>query len=351
MARMADNLLDCLVIGGGPAGLAASVQLGRLRRSNVIVDDDAGRSLFSQVTRNHLGFPDGVTAANLRILGLKQADRYGAELVAGHVARLRPAPVGDGAFEATIEPIRDPTTPLEELAEPGAKRNRTRERRAAAKLGESVTKRTTTILARTVLVATGVVDEFPQFPDRDLCVGISLFWCIVCDGFESIGRQVTVVGDDEHAVTTALGLTHFTPRVTLITNRRRASASPQVLAELERRGIEVVRSPVESYHHTEGQIERLVAGGRDLSCEMVFVSAPKRARSGLARHLGAQVDRAGYVITDDAGRTNVRGLYAAGDVTAGHSHQVTTGAHLGATAATAINWDLYDPFEQAPFSG
>ena len=347
---MPGDSLDCLVIGGGPAGLAAAIQLGRLRRSCLIVDDDAGRSLFSQVTRNHLGFPDGVTAANLRILGLRQADQYGAELRAGRVVDLERA--GIDGFEATIEPIRDPTTEAEEMAEPGAKRNRARERRAAAKLGEMVTRRTTTIRARTVLVATGVVDEFPAFPDRDLCVGISLFWCIVCDGFESIGRSVTVVGDDEHAITTALGLTHFTDRVTLVTNRsrRRTDTSAGVLAELQRRGVTVVRAPVGEYHHTDGQIERLVAEGRDIACEMVFVSAPKRARSGLARHFGAKVDRAGYVITDDAGRTTVPGLYAAGDVTAGHSHQVTTSAHLGATAATAVNWDLYDPFEQSPLT-
>jgi thioredoxin reductase (NADPH) len=347
---MPEASLDCLIIGGGPAGLAAAVQLGRLRRSCLIVDDDAGRSLFSQVTRNHLGFPDGVTAANLRILGLRQADHYGAELQAGRVVDLERA-AGDG-FTATIEPIRDPTTDAEEMAEPGAKRNRVRERRAAAKLGETVTRRTTTLRARTVLVATGVVDEFPAFPDRDLCVGISLFWCIVCDGFESIGRSVTVVGDDEHAITTALGLTHFTDRVTLVTNRnrRRTATSSGVLAELQRRGVIVVRAPVGEYHHTDGQIERLVAEGRDIACEMVFVSAPKRARSGLARHLGAQVDPAGYLVTDDAGRTTIPGLYAAGDVTAGHSHQVTTSAHLGATAATAVNWDLYDPFEQSPLT-
>ena len=71
-------IIDCVVVGGGPAGLAAAIQLGRLRRSCVVVDDNAGRSLWSQVTRNHLGFPDGVTAADLRLLGQRQAVAYGA---------------------------------------------------------------------------------------------------------------------------------------------------------------------------------------------------------------------------------------------------------------------------------
>ena len=83
-----------------------------------------------------------------------------------------------------------------------------------------------------------------------------------------------------------------------------------------------------------------------VECEMVFVSTPKRPRTELARRLGAKADEAGYVVTDDAGRTTQDGLYAAGDATAAHGHQVTTAAHLGATAATAVNYDLYDRSER-----
>jgi thioredoxin reductase (NADPH) len=79
---------------------------------------------------------------------------------------------------------------------------------------------------------------------------------------------------------------------------------------------------------------------------MVFVSAPKRSRSELAARLGAERDDDGYVVTDGEGRTSVPGLFAAGDVTAGHAHQVTTAAHQGATAATAVNYVLYDEVER-----
>ena len=348
-------MIDCLVIGGGPAGLAAAIQLGRLRRSCVVVDDDAGRSLWSQVTRNHLGFPNGVTAADLRILGLRQAVHYDAELRGGRViglrrARATAASVGDGltgpGFVATIQPRGDPGTVAEELAKPGFRRNVTRERRQSRRIGEVTTRREIQLRARSVILASGVIDEFPAFPDRDLCVGISLFWCIVCDGYEAIGRRVAVVGDDEAALSTALGLRRFSDNVVLITNRRRTQAPADRLGALAARGIEIHRGPVEIYHHTKGQIERLVVDGADVACEMVFVSSPKRPRSRLARRLGARADPAGYLLTDAAGRTSVAGLYAVGDVTAGHAHQVTTGAHLGATAATAVNWDLYDEVER-----
>src|SRR5450432_614875 len=90
--------VDCVVVGGGPAGLAAAIQLGRLRRSCVVVDDDAGRSQWSQVTRNHLGFPDGVTTANLRLLGQRQAVTYGVSLRHGAVTGLRRAGGRGGGF-------------------------------------------------------------------------------------------------------------------------------------------------------------------------------------------------------------------------------------------------------------
>src|SRR6185437_10821704 len=84
-----DPPFDCVVIGGGPAGLSAAVQLARLNRPCTLVDDDAGRSLWSQVTRNHIGFPDGVSAANLRLLGQEQAANHGVQLRNGSVVGLR----------------------------------------------------------------------------------------------------------------------------------------------------------------------------------------------------------------------------------------------------------------------
>lgn len=361
-ARDPDDPFDCVVVGGGPAGLSAAVQLGRLRRSVLIVDDDAGRSLWSQVTRNHLGFPDGVSAADLRLLGQRQAVRYDAELRSGRVTGLRRARTADGGFVVTVSARSVADTAAEDEELPGTAHNREREHRAGRQLGERLTKRPTEIRARTVLLGTGVVDEFPAFVGRDLCVGISLFWCIVCDGYEAIGKRVAVVGDDEDAVSTALGLRRFTDEVVLVTGRRPRTPAAR-LAQVEGRGIVVHRDPVAEYRHQNGQIECLVLGPRDarvrtdtsrrddrgnvrVDCDMVFVSAPRQPRVRLATRLGATVDALGYLVVDGAGRTSVRGVYAAGDVTAGHAHQVIAAADGGAIAATAVNWDLYDNVER-----
>ncbi len=339
-----DEPLDCLVVGGGPAGLAAAIQLGRMRRSCAIVDDDAGRSLWSQITRNHLGFPDGVSATDLRLLGQRQAVRYGGELLGGRVTGLRRDRRRAGGFVATIEPRAQATA---DDTTPGLPGNQRRERRYAARLGERATPHSATLRARTVIVATGVVDAFPSFSGRDECVGVSLFWCIVCDGYEAIGRHVAVVGDDEEALETALGLLHFTARVTLVTGRRRTPAPVKRLRQLEARDVVVHRTTVATYQHEGGRMERLVLGdGTDVPCDMVFVSTPKRPQNELARRLGATVDADGHLVVDPEGRTTVAGVFAAGDVTAGHAHQVTAAAHGGATAATAVNHELYDTVER-----
>ncbi|MEO7117930.1 MAG: NAD(P)/FAD-dependent oxidoreductase [Candidatus Limnocylindrales bacterium] len=341
--------VECLVIGGGPAGLSAAIQLGRLRRATVLVDDDAGRSLWSQVTRNHLGFPDGISAADLRLLGQSQAVSYDVGLRSGEVTSLRRVVSEHGGFAAVV---MTPQEPGSDDAAPGLVQNRRRERRAGARLGERQTRRRTEIRARTVLLAPGVVDAFPSFVGRDECVGVSLFWCIICDGYESIGHHVAVVGDDEEAIQTAFGLLHFTDRVTLVTGRLRTRAGARArLGGLNARGVTVVVGVVDEYRHAGGQIQGLVIGTTVVDCEMVFVSTPKRPRTAIARRLGARTDSLGYVATDDDGRTSVAGLYAAGDATADHGHQVTTAAHLGATAATAINYDLYDAVERGDTSG
>ena len=121
-----------MVVGGGPAGLAAAIQLGRLRRSTVVVDDNAGRSLWSQVTRNHLGFPNGVTASDLRLLGQRQAVAYGATLRDGEVTVLRRAAGRAARFVVTIAASGEPEV---DDATPGIEENRVREQHHGARLG------------------------------------------------------------------------------------------------------------------------------------------------------------------------------------------------------------------------
>src|SRR3954452_25123940 len=92
--------MDCLVIGGGPAGLTAALYLARLRRQCLVVDMEASRASWIPVSHNLAGFPKGIPGPDLLALMRAQATRYGAEIVKGHVELLEPSEYGFSAVLA-----------------------------------------------------------------------------------------------------------------------------------------------------------------------------------------------------------------------------------------------------------
>jgi thioredoxin reductase (NADPH) len=343
--------VDVVVVGGGPAGLSAAVNLGRMRRSVMVVDDRDGRSLWSQVNRNYLGFPDGIPAAEIRLLGRRQAAQYGARFMLGRVTRAD----RDGAvFSLLVEGRGTPEDgsggSAVDLA--GTPENVARDEALGLSLGELKAGGSEEVRARSVILATGVRDPFPRFPGRDECVGRSLFWCIACDGYEAIDRPVVVVGHDEEAVEMALDLLNFTTQIAIVAGRADGfSVPPSRLADLTENGIPAHECAVSSYPNRNGQIEAVVLGdaaGTRLPVEMVFTTHTPKARNKLAKQLGVALNFVGQIIVDSEQHTNVPGVYAAGDATSPHDHQVSAAVHEGNQAACAANYFLYRPVQKAP---
>jgi thioredoxin reductase (NADPH) len=341
--RPGAEVFDCAIVGGGPAGLSAAVNMARMRRSSLVVDDRDGRSLWSQVNRNYLGFPDGIPTAEIRLLGRRQAARYGARFLLGRVAAAEPH--GD-LFRLQVHG----DTSGEDFA--GTEDNVVRDEALGRSLGEVQAGASEEILARTVILATGVRDPFPVFPGRDRCVGVSLFWCIVCDGFEAIDKRVAVVGDGEEAVEMALDMLEFTDRVSIAAGRPEGFTVPESrLADLAANGIAAYGSSVASYPNDDGQIEALVLDDprqTRIPVDMVFTFHTPKARNDLARQLGVELNALGQIIVDTEQHTNVSGVYAAGDATSVHDHQVSAAVHEGNQAACAANYHLYRPVQRAP---
>ena len=335
--------VDCLIVGGGAAGLSAAINLGRMRRS-VIVVDDKDRFRWRHPIHNYLGFPEGIKAADLRRLGRRQAAKYGTEFVIGVVTSAAP---DGGRFRMRIDalPATGPAGgagpagdgPDEELA-------RTSDR---VHVGHPIE-----VLARSVILATGVRGHFPEFPGREDCVGVSLFWCIHCDGYESIDRVVAVVGHDEEAVETALDLLDFTSRVTMVAGRPEGFSVPASrLADLEASGILAYPRGVAEYQNREGKMQALVLDDparTRINVEHVYIVRPSSAANDLAGQLGVAVNGIGQIIVDTDQHTNVPGVLAAGDVTSPHDHQFSAAVHEGNQAACAANYRLYRPEQRDP---
>jgi thioredoxin reductase (NADPH) len=337
--------VDCAIVGGGPAGLSAAVNLARMRRSVVVIDDRDGRSLWGQTNRNYLGFPNGIPAAEIRLAARKQAANYGAKFLGGQVMSAS----RDGKlFRLRVEPRR-----AEAQGETAGRAvNVEKDLEVGASLGEEAASLPEDVTAKTLILATGVRDHFPRFQGWAECVGLSLFWCIGCDGYETAGKWVAVVGHDEEAAETALDLLDFTDRVTLLAGRREGFALPEGrLEEMRQNGIKTLACGVSSFANANGQIEALVLDDEHrtrLPVEMVFVGGRPTPRNEIAVALGAEVNELGHIVVDTEAHTSVSGLYAAGDVTSLHDHQISAAVHEGAEAAAAANYYLYRPVQRHP---
>ncbi len=298
------DLFDALVIGGGPAGLSAAVNLARACRSVAVVDcGRPGRSDWAQTNRNYLGFPDGITAVELSALGRAQAEHYGVRFYDAEVARL----VHDDAVFTAEAP------------------------------GDL------TLHGRAVVLATGVNDRWVTFPDYEQYVGRTMHWCIVCDGYEMQGKRVLVVGNDDHAAETAIQLRHFTDQVVMLTNGGSLGLSPEQVSEVDEHGIRLVVGRIAGARaRAKGVFEAvLLEGGGEIELDHLFNQQGADPNSALARALGVKLTDQGYIVVDTEAKTSLPGVYAAGDVTRLFSHQVATAVHEGGTAATALNYYLY----------
>lgn len=293
---------DVAVFGGGPAGLSAAIYLARFNRSVVVIDAGEGRSTAYQVNENYLGFPHGIRARDLRKKGAIQASRFGATLMEARVTSVRKD--GDGFV---------------------------------LRCGRK------TVHARAIILATGVTDDFPKIADIEQYVGKSLFWCITCDGWKTRGKRILLVGHDDAAATTALQFLEFTSEVSILTNRERHSFSPKKVRYLGQAGIAIHRDMLASVEGKNGRMSAaLTKKGERIPLDMMFSAQGCSPNDALAKMLRLKC-KGGYVVVNTEQRTNRARIYAAGDVTKPHAHQIVTAAHEGSMAAQAANYDLYRP--------
>ncbi|MEV8565871.1 NAD(P)/FAD-dependent oxidoreductase [Streptomyces sp. NPDC051322] len=303
--RSVGQAVDSAVVGGGPAGLSAAIYLARYNRQVLVFDTGQGRSTHHQVNHNYLGFPDGVATVDLRKLAAEQLGNYPN-------ARI----------------VRHRVTDIEGNAEGGF----------------VLHAQGHTWQARTLVLATGVLDHFPHFPGWQSYVGHSMFWCITCDGYENRGRSILVVGHTDAAAGEAMQLHSLTDRVRLLTNSRSDDISPLFRRRLDAAGIQVVHDRIKEAEGRDGTLRAIVTrDGLRLELDALFSIQGATPETQLARQLGVHLSPTGYIAVDTEQKTSITGVYAAGDATSLHSHQVTAAVHEGAQAASAANYFLYPP--------
>lgn len=295
---------DCLIVGGGPAGLTAAIYLARYHLRVRIVDANNSRAKWIACSHNHAGFPEGISGGELLDRMRAQASNYDAEQTIGTVTRLERE--GD---------------------------------RFVLEWGCGA------VHARSVLLATGVTNRRPpmDLADHDEALARGLIrYCPVCDGYEVTDRNVGVIGTGQRAVAEAVFLRSFTQQVTIL--------APDGAHSFEADDERQIQSYEISLH--DGPCQQIIPDGALIGVtvpqgtfwyDSIYPALGSDTHVELARQVGARIAQDGTLPVDAHQRTSVAGLYAAGDVVLGLD-QISHAMGEGGVAATTIRNDLAKKF-------
>jgi thioredoxin reductase (NADPH) len=289
-----------MVVGGGPAGLTAAIYLARYHLRVQLFDAGASRAGLIPCTRNHAGFPDGISGQALVERMSRQALVAGAEIHSGRVDHLI---TNDGDFVAQI----------------GA----------------------TSVRAKTVLLATGVTNHAPRMRSDLHAAALAagrLRYCPVCDGFEVTDQTVAVIGSGARGMKEALFLRSYTADLTLISHDPEHTLDAAQRAELRAGGIELLDGPATDFRLESDGLSVATALGRRTFAS-IYPALGSDVHSTLAKTLGAVLADEGCIQVDAHQRTSVPGLYAAGDVVSGLD-QISHAMGEAGLAATTLRNDL-----------
>jgi len=299
---MEQPILDCLIVGGGPAGLTAAIYLARFHLDILVVDGGKSRASWIPCTRNHAGYPDGIEGKELLRRMREQACKYGAKIETEFVTKLEKND-RSGVFVATWG-------------------------------SGSAT-------ARTVLLATGVTNRRPpmdeELHDEALARGL-VRYCPICDGYEVTDKKVGVIGSDSHGVAEALFIRSYTTDVMLIAPDKALRLKPEDAKKLAEAGIDCVDGPAQAVAISNDCIVVDTAEGH-YTFDSIYPALGSDTHTQLADMVGADLSKDNCVTVDSHQRTSVQGLYAAGDVVIGLD-QISHAMGEGGVAATTIRNDL-----------
>lgn len=292
-------LMDCVIVGAGPAGLAAALYLARFHRRIRVLDSGDARALRIPRSHNVPGFPDGIAGPELLARLRAQLLRHGGAVTAARATGLSRDERG---FLVHVGGLRWP--------------------------------------ARRVLLATGARDREIDLPGLRAVRAIGLLReCPICDGHEHRGRRIGVIGSSPHAVREALFLRHFSEHLQLLPVRPDDVLGREGHEALQARGIGWRPGGLAGVEHRGSvlRVHRVV--GDPVEVDVLYAALGCQPAADLWRAVQARCEAGGNLVIDGHCQTTCPGLFAAGDVTSGLD-QIVVAMAQGAVAATAIHNSL-----------
>jgi thioredoxin reductase len=293
------GLFDVIIVGGGPAGLSAALVLGRSRRRVLVCDagrprNAASRAIHGFITRDGMAPRDFLRAAREQLVPYDTVAIRDVEVTAAECR-------GESRFHVSLADGSE-------------------------------------LESRKLLIASGVIDTVPDIPGFHEWLGVSVFHCPYCDGWEVRDRPLAVYGRGARGLGLSLELTGWSHDLVLCTDGPPDIAADG-LSRLRRNGIALRDDRIIRLDGRD-RLERIVfESGPPLAREAVFFTTGQTQQSTLALSLGCEFNEKGTVRTGKYESTHLRGLYVAGDASRAVQWVIVAAAE-GAEAAFAINTDL-----------
>ncbi len=294
---------DAIVVGAGPAGLAAAIYLARANLKSLVLEAErpGGKLDAIRLIENYPGFPStsGIELAQRMV---KHAETVGVKIA---------CPARVTGFELHGE----------------QKILRTREREYCAK---------------NVLLAMGVQRKKMRIPGATDLVGSGVSYCAICDGSFFKGKDVALIGNDEETIAEGLNLSGLVNKIYLISGIETPKFQQQSLERLLSKGnVEHLAKHKITEIIGESVVERIKIRSADgkteeLDVQGVFVAGEKTPVGAILASTGLKTDSSGCIEVDNEMRTSLLGVYAAGDITCGRKYQIAVSVGQGVTAALSI---------------
>lgn len=302
---MDEKIRDVVMIGAGPSSLAAGIYTTREDIDTVIYEKAAigGLAAVTDIIDNYPGFPDGVEGMTLSSQLEKQAERFGAQVEFGDVSEIR----DEGDTKIVVVDGNE-------------------------------------VKAKTILIATGSDYNKIGVPGEAEFYGRGVHYCATCDGAFYRDKRLVVVGGGNSALQEAIFLTRYTTHIDLLV-RSTIKASEILIHDLQKfvdEGKVTIHlgTTTDEIVATDGKVTsvRATKDGESISFETdgVFVFVGLKPNTALLAGSGVELDEIGLVKTDTRMQTNIKGVFASGDVRSGATMQIASAVGEGATAALSI---------------
>jgi thioredoxin reductase len=287
---------DVVVVGAGPAGLSAALNLARARRTVLVLDSNRPRNAATLKSHGYLS-RDGISPLELRKLGREELEAYP---------------------EASYEKIA--VTAIDKAGD-----------------GFVVTAGAKTFSASVVLIATGLTEVMPALPSLRTFYGTSVHSCMECDAYEYADRPIALIGETDDLAFRATLLSQWSRDLVVFTNGVGVISEADEAA-LSERGVTVDRRVVTDIAGDRTGLTGItLADGETVPREGAFMRPVYAPKLDYAAGLDLEVDADGCLVINAVGRTSVDGVYAAGDSTTPGPQQLIVAAGAGGRVAAAIN--------------